>query len=204
MRHCVRIAGVTLAAAALGILQGCATPPQGAAPAARDNNVEVARIARDFRDIALMSGVPSECKDRIEINPPGPPHSGWRRCYVQVTITPYVSGGVEYCLAQVGNVEFADRPKNKLVVFELKAASGSGRYVFHDPDGILLFTNAGGKVTKGGRGNGDRSSEASFFLKNTHGSRGEALFLPVILQVDRTTGDPLSVCAAADPKIINN
>ena len=167
---------------------------------------QIQRIAAQYRSILLRSGGTDVCEPRTEPDP-GPPHQNWRRCYVTIEVTPYTSNGFEYCLARLPErIEFNDSDKKKLIVFELKpTVQGSGPYRFDDQVGIRLFTNAGGAVVKGKFGNGDNGSDtpSQFHVKNSHGVRGEALYLPVILQVN-SNDEPLSVCAAADPKIVNN
>lgn len=201
MRLCPSIMTAVAVTAALGLLQGCASPERRAALAASDQ-LSAARIAGQFRDIALRAGV-GQCVSRLEL----PPAFG-RRCYVTVDVTPYTgSNGTEYCVAKLPeSIEFSDRNVRKVIVFELNPATvGNVRYEFHEDAGILLFTNALGDVTKGGHGNGTGLfNKAQYHVRNLHTQKADAFYLPVILKYDGSSSQPVSVCAAVDPKIVNN
>lgn len=128
-------------------------------------------------------------------------------CPIPITIVETVAtDGTKGCQAQMtselhikGTSALA---KEKNIVWTLSPTKlAGGTLAFHPTHGILVITDQHNpQLHDGGPGNGSVVSDTQFFVKNRRNSKGESTYLPIILL---TTGGIVSLCGAADPKIIN-
>jgi hypothetical protein len=125
-------------------------------------------------------------------------------CNVAITMSQGVVNGVNLCLARLpGEIRVAGTGTNatvKAIAWTLEPAAMTGvTFSFQAKHGILVLADVNGQLQPGAIG----TSPAQFVVKNKRKKRGDSTYLPIILQTDTATG-LVTLCAAADPKIVNN
>ncbi|WP_284614711.1 hypothetical protein [Aquabacterium humicola] len=218
MASCVRIRALALTG--LAMMAGCETPPRAVVvqpkPAFESRAYitleEAQQAGREFRNAALRSMLTLSPGEQACVVRDAPPSGFASRCYVKIEVFPYTVGNSKYCLARLlDRIEFpvSESNKKKMMVFELVMAAPAVAvsYRFDKAHGIKVWGKPNSQITPLQRGNGDpgNTNSAQFHVRND-GKKEEAFYLPVILQhtVGGSDDEPEAVCAAADPKIINN
>ena len=140
---------------------------------------------------AMLMGPPFPCADNDS------------QCDVPVNMTVGTVGGVSVCLATVPEKIMvtvrSGFPPAKTIAWNLTPPnSGSMEFSFQPKNGILVLDNPHGQVNSGSIG----TSNAQFIVKDKRNRQADAIYLPIILQTDTATGI-VTLCAASDPKIVN-
>lgn len=187
---------VGMVAVPLLFAAGCAHSPP---PAAVDDTTTetgkptLPKISAQYRFI-LLSGE-QKCPDT----------NG--ECNVKVQMSKLTDGTGTYCLAELpAKIEFSQTESGnspKDIVWKLvpKDPSFDLTVEFQEQVGILLIKNDKSQIVHGGWGNG--SERIEYHMKNEHKKKGTSTYLPIIMQIGALGTEP-KMCAAADPKIVNN
>ena len=139
----------------------------------------------------------------------GPPQTCSANCEVTITMS-LIGPDDGYCLATLGDVTFSgtasgNRPKS--IVWKLSPPTlGTKLFYFQPKNGILVVDDPNAQMFGGGVGDGSGGPNpdvSKYHFKNKHNKTNTAIFLPIVLQTDTTTG-VVTMCGAADPKIVNN
>jgi hypothetical protein len=150
-----------------------------------------AKKASPWARHALLMGPPVSCA------------AGASRCDVPVTMSQGSVSGVSVCLARVADeikVPGGDSGRPMDIVWSLDRPTLPGvELFFQAKHGILVVDNLNGQLRVVGHG----SSPTQFIVKNLRNRKGDSIYLPVILQRDTATG-VVSLCAASDPKVVND
>ena len=125
------------------------------------------------------------------------------QCDVPVTMTQGTVDGVTVCLARVAaEIKVKKRsgsPPLKTIAWNLTPPNMAGfEFSFQDKNGILVIEDPNTQLFPGNVG----ASHAQFVVKNKRKRANEAIYLPIIVQTETATG-LVSLCAASDPKIVN-
>lgn len=130
-------------------------------------------------------------------------------CTVEVKMSKLVDGTDTYCLAEVPEKivfpQTRQGNQTKTIVWKLvpKDSSFNLAVEFQEDFGILVLKNDKSQIVKGGWGNGGGGTQRTeYHMKNEHKKTGSSVYLPIVLQMGAPGEDP-KMCAAADPKIIN-
>jgi hypothetical protein len=118
-------------------------------------------------------------------------------------MTPGTVDGTSVCLARVSSevkvkIRSGNPPLKKIAWNLTPPASTGVEYSFQPKHGILVVDGPNGQLNPGSIG----ASKAQFVIKNKRNSKGEWVYLPIILQTETATGIQ-TLCAASDPKIVN-
>lgn len=172
-------------------LQGCGSmdqkretaQPAGMSKAADGQIRQLAKLFEAY-GVVLFSG-PLDC--------PGD-------CPVTITMATATVSGHTYCVAQLPeSLKFSGTaPGNppKTITWTLNTSTlGGNSLSFHDPNGILVLTNPSGQIA-----GAKWKSATSFEAKNVHKVKITATYVPIILW---DVGGAQELCAAGDPKIVN-
>lgn len=91
----------------------------------------------------------------------------------------------------------------RLMVWTLKPAAGStATYEFQPKNGILVVDNPQSQLKGEGIGDGSGGTDkAKYHWTNKRKKKVEMVYLPIILQ---RVGNVVSLCGAADPKVVND
>jgi hypothetical protein len=178
---------------------GCAQSPPPAArssAAADGSKPTLPKIADAFR-LTLLSGT-KDCTN------------AGVSCPVEVKMSKIVDSTGTYCVAEVpAEIKFGGTDRNnppKLIVWTLvpKDATFDLTVEFQEDFGVLMLKNDKGQIDKGGWGDGSGGTQKNqYHMKNKHKETSTSLYLPIILQIG-APGEAPKMCAAADPKIVNN
>lgn len=172
---------------------GCAQVPPPAvssAATAEEGKPSLPKIAEAFRFV-LLSGT-KDCSN------------AGSTCTVDVKMSKLTRGTDTYCLAEApAEIVFSrTQPGNptKTIVWRLvpKDASFNLTVEFQEHFGILVLKNDKGQIDSG-----RRTQKTEYEVKNKHKETGTSVYLPIILQIGGPGEEP-KMCAAADPKIVNN
>ena len=144
----------------------------------------------------LLSGEGPECK-------------GKTRCDVDVDVWLVNSQGIDFCLTQFPKELHFDRPT--LVVWRLKqhvltstTTGKSFNIEFQRDNGILPIRDKHWQIWGGGFGDGTVSNRWWYFRKNMYLAKDNAIvYVPLILQTLTTDENDVGVCAAGDPRMVN-
>ena len=114
-----------------------------------------------------------------------------------------------HCLAEVPEKIVFNQtgPGNpsKIIVWKLEPKDSSFDLTveFQEDFGILVLKNDKSQIAKGGWGNGGGGTQRTeYHMKNEHRKTGTSVYLPIVMQIGALGEEP-KMCAAADPKIIN-
>lgn len=129
-------------------------------------------------------------------------------CVVPIEIKSEMVGGVEVCVANLSSqltIRGASTTSNpKVIVWRLQLPPYDGAsFAFQETYGILIVKNGKGQLidpTIGAAGS-TKPNPAFFHVTNQMQELAESIYLPIILQ---TRGDVVTLCAAIDPKIVND
>lgn len=140
---------------------------------------------------AILMGPPVECADDDS------------QCDVPVTMKQGTVDGLTVCLARVAaEIKVKKRggfPPTKKIAWNLTPPNMSGfEFSFQDKNGILVIEDPETQLQPGNIG----ASNAQFVVKNKRKKTNNAIYLPIIVQTETATG-VVTLCAAADPKIVN-
>ena len=124
-------------------------------------------------------------------------------CAVLITLTTTKVDGKDYCIATVpDSLEFANTASGnapKTITWSLSTGNLAGRIVeFHADYGILKVDDGKTQFVP----DPHRTGPTVFEGTNKHKLKGTATYVPVILF--RTVEGIPELCAAGDPKIVNN
>lgn len=169
-------------------LQGCAVPKPGPATAATPQDV-----LKLLPRLIVPSGVPLSCTAFP--------------CTVPVEMHPGEVNGKPYCLAILPDPINLPSPSSgeKTIVWKLNTASLGNADLYFQPDfGVLVLDDNKGQIRECKKGNGQGGlSPTEFHCKHKHNqSKADTTYVPIILQRDRTSKE-VSMCGAADPRIVN-
>lgn len=131
-------------------------------------------------------------------------------CVVDVDVWLVNSRGTDYCLTQFPREIKFDRLTR--VVWKLKdhvltSAPTTKTYhiSFHDSYGILPQRDRYGQVLGGGIGDGSTPNKWWYRRINLYTNADPAIvYVPLILQTLSTDPNDVGVCAAGDPRMVNN
>ena len=142
---------------------------------------------------------PIECKPDVTLG---------ADCVVPITMTQEVVGGVEVCVANLSSEltmhGASSTSKTKVIVWSLNPPSlGGASFAFQEKFGILVVDNGENQLTDPTIGTGDTKnpSPTYFHVTNQLQKLATSIYLPIILQ---TRGKVVTLCAAIDPKIVND
>jgi|GEM_PF-7007028 len=127
-------------------------------------------------------------------------------CQIDIVIQEGLINGVQACLAnlpsEVKVTGVGTSAQERLMVWTLKPPAGSmATYEFQPKHGILVVDDPKTQLKNGGIGDGlGGTDKAQFHFTNKRKQLNEATYLPVILQ---RIGSVVSLCGAADPKVVN-
>lgn len=175
MQQTARVFGAVLAAAVFA--QGCAAQPQQQ------------RVPAKIQPITILSS-------DTEI-----PCRGSGTCPIPVTM----SGTADGCIATIDGSLHVYQGAKPTVIWTLdKERDQFGTYEFHEQYGILVVSDPDEQVKNnaGGPGQGGQPNKKDFFRVNKNNKRSTVLYLPIVLRRDGAGNATL--CAAVDPKIIND
>ena len=129
-------------------------------------------------------------------------------CVVPITMTHEMVGGVEVCVANLSSQltihGASPTSKEKVIVWGLNPTTLDGAsFAFQETYGILIVKNGNGQLIDPtiGAGGSTKPNPAYFRVTNQLKLLAESIYLPIILQ---TRGDVVTLCAAIDPKIVND
>jgi len=131
------------------------------------------------------------------------------RCDLKVSITRDSATGI--CTADVSGRLDVDRGKlDHRIVWTLDTSSATGgyKYEFNKDNGILIVDDKNSQATKGGWGDGNAAISPprhdQYHVKNKNNKKDSKVFyLPVVVELDASSGDVSSVCVPFDPIIYN-
>ena len=90
-------------------------------------------------------------------------------------------------------------PPTKTIAWNLTPPNLAGvQFSFQDKNGILVIEDPNTQLQPGNIG----ASNAQFVVKNKRKKTNDAIYLPIIVQTETATG-VVTLCAASDPKIVN-
>ncbi|MES3012802.1 MAG: hypothetical protein V4750_03610 [Pseudomonadota bacterium] len=167
------------------------------APKSRELNEQMLKILQ--ATVVKMSG-PVAC-----------PNSG-ADCNITIAMNKATVNGVDYCVGLLPEeIRFANTTSagtTKKIVWTLDPPTMAGMEFYFQPKsgiGILIVDDTtNGQFHSGAVGNGGANPKKfQYNLKNKHNKKGAAIYLPIILQRDTSNG-VVSLCGAADPKIVND
>lgn len=191
----MRIASMLLAAVLLGALAPAAHA--ATAPGKREA-IPIERLAPFLADYQqfLLKDESADCKGKL-------------RCDIDVEVWLVNSKGVDFCLTQFPKEVRFDRPT--LVVWKLKqheltstTTGKSFRIEFERDNGILPIRDRHWQIWGGGFGDGTAPNRWWYFRKNMYLAKDDAIvYVPLILQTLTTDDNDVGVCAAGDPRMVN-
>lgn len=127
-------------------------------------------------------------------------------CQIDIMIQEGPINGVQACLAnlpsEVRVTGVGSTATDRLMVWTLKPPAGStATYEFQTKHGILVVDDPKSQLKNGGIGDGQGGTDkAQFHWTNRRKQPNNATYLPIILQ---RIGNVVSLCGAADPKVVN-
>ncbi len=137
-------------------------------------------------------------------------------CPILVQLVEVSDANGTYCVGllpevvRLRNTSSGNGPKR--IVWKLVLPSPpvpNAEFFFHNENdhGIIWLSNFGsppqmhtGRLGDGGTGSPDR---AKYVVSNRHKVTGEAVYVPIIMQKDTTTGK-ISLCGTPDPRMVND
>lgn len=169
-------------------------PPPRAAIGARTSDISPERLKELFiayqqaYEKLFFTGKAQECSSS---------------CTVLITLKATTVDGKDYCIATVpdslefGGTSSGNQPKT--ITWTLSTGNLLGRTVeFHDDYGILKVDDGKKQIVP----DPHRTSPTVFEGTNKHKLKGTSTYVPVI--IFRTVDGIPELCAAGDPKIVNN
>jgi hypothetical protein len=129
------------------------------------------------------------------------------KCPVEIVILEGPINGVQACIANLPSEikvhgTGAAAPE-RLMVWTLKPPTGStATYEFQPKFGILVVDNPQSQLKGEGIGDGSGGTDKmQYHWTNKRKKKVEIVYLPIILQ---RVGGVVSLCGAADPKVVND
>ena len=128
-------------------------------------------------------------------------------CAVSIVILEGPINGVDACVANLPSEVrvhgTSSTAAERLMVWTLKLPVGTtATYKFQPKHGILVVDDPKGQLKQGAIGDGLGGTDPTqYHWVNRRRQRGEATYLPIIL---REVGGVVSLCGAADPKVVND
>jgi hypothetical protein len=164
-----------------------AEPSKGAPAIAQIDTAVVAKLFEAFGVVAL-----SGTQDCTNMDP----------CTVTITMFRITYSGKDYCAAQLlQELDYhstASGNTDKTIIFKLdNSGLGGAAAEFHDGNGILPIANLKNQLNPDNR----RTSKTEYHAKNKHKQTDTMTYVPIVYWT--VNGLP-ELCAAADPKIVNN
>jgi len=159
------------------------------APAAR-TGVATGEIAKLLPQLGIFMGPPEPCP--VD-------------CLIDVTVTRKPVQGVDSCVVQLTGEINIGKGKRTIAWRLVPTTIGDATYEFQEDYGILVIANKKKQAVQTSKGKDDATpAPGHFHLNHPNKSKGkgEIAYLPIVLQT--TPDGTVTMCAAVDPKIVND
>jgi hypothetical protein len=139
----------------------------------------------------------------------GPPQTCSGTCTYEITLTRTNVDGFDICFATGLPSEIKVVGKDRLLIWKLKnpSTATTPTYAFETAVGIVFISQNNTKFNgEIGDGGSNPSNTGYYHLKNPNDKKGNASYLPIVLQtvVLPNGKEEVSLCGATDPRIVND